>query len=209
VWFVTLGDLVDYKVGELVISFTSTHMAVWCGPRDTFRSPGKQLPGAAGQRGTSTRSYLERARLSSFLRFSGAFQKMLANIAPMARRSATVTAAVAAVMVALSAVLAGHKGLIGAAIAVVVVAAFFGMSVLALSRAAKINAQAMMLAGMGTYLVKILVLLFLVGRFQDSTAFNPFVFGLTAIVLVLVYDIVLAITWTKTKQLYVEPDGER
>jgi chromate transport protein ChrA len=57
--------------------------------------------------------------------------------------------------------------------------------------------------------VKILVLLFLVGRFQNSTAFNPFVFGLTAIVLVLVYDIVLAITWTKTKQLYVEPDGER
>ncbi len=134
---------------------------------------------------------------------------MLANIAPMARRSATVTAAVAAVMVVFSAVLAGHKGLIGAAIAVVVVAAFFGLSVLALSRAAKINAQAMMLAGMGTYLVKILVLLFLVGRFQNSTAFNPFVFGLTAIVLVLVYDIVLAITWTKTKQLYVEPDGER
>jgi ATP synthase protein I len=134
---------------------------------------------------------------------------MLANIAPMARRSATVTAAVAAVMVVFSAVLAGHKGLIGAAIAVVLVAAFFGLSVLALSRAAKINAQAMMLAGMGTYLVKILVLLFLVGRFQNSTAFNPFVFGLTAIVLVLVYDIVLAITWTKTKQLYVEPDGER
>ncbi|HSZ45446.1 MAG TPA: hypothetical protein VK823_08920 [Streptosporangiaceae bacterium] len=127
----------------------------------------------------------------------------------MARRSATVTAAVAAVMVVFSAVLAGHKGLIGAAIAVVLVAAFFGLSVLALSRAAKINAQAMMLAGMGTYLVKILVLLFLVGRFQNSTAFNPFVFGLTAIVLVLVYDIVLAITWTKTKQLYVEPDGER
>jgi ATP synthase protein I len=111
--------------------------------------------------------------------------------------------------VVFSAVLAGHKGLIGAAIAVVLVAAFFGLSVLALSRAAKINAQAMMLAGMGTYLVKILVLLFLVGRFQNSTAFNPFVFGLTAIVLVLVYDIVLAITWTKTKQLYVEPDGER
>jgi ATP synthase protein I len=134
---------------------------------------------------------------------------MLANIAPMARRSATVTAAVAAVMVICSAVIVGHKGLIGAAIAVVVVAAFFGLSVLALSRAAKISAQAMMLAGMGTYLVKILVLLFLVGRFQNSTAFNPFVFGLTAIVLVLVYDLVLAITWMKTKQLYVEPDGER
>ena len=134
---------------------------------------------------------------------------MLANIAPTARRSAAVTAVVATVMVVLSAVVGGHKGLIGAAIAVAVVAAFFGMSVLALSRAAKISPQAMMLAGIGTYVVKILILLFLVGRFQNSTAFSAFAFGLTAIVLVLVYDIALAITWSRTKMLYVEPDGER
>jgi ATP synthase protein I len=134
---------------------------------------------------------------------------MLANIAPMARRSATVTAAVAAVMVVISAVVGGHKGVIGAAIAVGVVAGFFGLSVLALSRAARIGPEAMMLAGMGTYLVKILVLLFLVGRFENSTAFNTWLFALTAIVLVLVYDGALAVTWTRTKQLYVEPDGER
>ena len=134
---------------------------------------------------------------------------MLANIAPMARRSAAVTAAVAAVMVVLSAVLAGHKGVIGAAIAVVVVAAFFGLSVLALGRAAKVSPQAMMLAGMGTYLFKILILLFLVGRFQNSTAFSPWYFGLTAIVLVLVYDAALAITFTRTKMLYVEPERDR
>jgi ATP synthase protein I len=134
---------------------------------------------------------------------------MLANIAPMARRSATVTAAVAAVMVLISAVVGGQKGVIGAAIAVGVVAAFFGLSVLALGRAARVSPQAMMLAGMGTYIFKILVLLFLVGRFQNSTAFSPWLFGLTAIVLVLVYDIALAVTWSRTKMLYVEPDGER
>jgi ATP synthase protein I len=134
---------------------------------------------------------------------------MLANIAPMARRSAAVTAIAAIVMVVLSAVLGGHKGLIGAAIAVGVVAAFFGLSVLALSRTARISPQAMMLAGMGTYVVKILVLLFLVGRFQNSSAFSPWLFGLTAIVLVLVYDAALAITFSRTKMLYVEPDGER
>jgi ATP synthase protein I len=134
---------------------------------------------------------------------------MLANIAPMARRSAAVTAIAAAVMVAISAAVGGHKGVIGAAIAVVVVAAFFGLSVLALSRAAKVSPQAMMLAGMGTYLVKILVLLFLVGRFQNSTAFSPWLFGLTAIVLVLVYDIALIVSFQRTKMLYVEPDGER
>jgi ATP synthase protein I len=134
---------------------------------------------------------------------------MLANIAPMARRSAAVTAVAATVMVVLSAVIGGHKGAIGAAIAVAVVAAFFGLSVLALNRAAKISPQAMMLAGMGTYIFKILVLLFLVGRFQNSTAFSPWLFGLTAIVLVLVYDAALAITFSRTKMLYVEPDGER
>jgi ATP synthase protein I len=134
---------------------------------------------------------------------------MLANIAPMARRSGAVTAAVAAVMVAICAVVGGHKSFLGAVIAVAVVAGFFGLSVLALSRAARISPQAMMLAGIGTYTVKILVLLFLVGQFQNSTAFSAFVFGLTAIVLVLVYDAMLAITWTRTKMLYVEPSGER
>ena len=134
---------------------------------------------------------------------------MLANIAPMARRSALVTAAAAAVMVVISAVVGGHKGVIGAAIAIGVVAAFFGLSALALSRAARVSVQAMMFAGLGTYVVKILVLLFLVGRFQDSTAFSPWLFGLTAIVLVLVYDIALAVSWSKTKMLYVEPNGKR
>jgi ATP synthase protein I len=134
---------------------------------------------------------------------------MLAHIAPTARRSAAVTAAVAAVAVALSAVFAGHKGLIGAVLAVVVVAAFFGLSVLALGKAAKVSPQAMMLAGIGIYTFKILVLIALVGRFQDSTAFSAWTFGLCAIVLVLVYDVTLAVTWSKRKMLYVEPDGER
>lgn len=134
---------------------------------------------------------------------------MPAKIASMARRSALVTAAVAAVMIVISAVVGGHKGVIGAAIAIVVVAAFFGLSVLAVGRASRVSPQAMMLAGLGTYLFKILVLLFLVGRFQNSTAFNPWLFGLTAIVLVLVYDVALAVSWSKTKMLYVEPDGER
>jgi ATP synthase protein I len=134
---------------------------------------------------------------------------MLANIAPMARRSAAVTAAAAVVMVVLSGVLGGHKGLIGAAIAVAVVAAFFGLSVLALGWASKVSPQAMMLAGLGTYVFKILVLLFLVGRFQNTTAFNTWLFGLTVIVLVLIYDAALIVGWNRTKMLYVEPDGER
>jgi ATP synthase protein I len=134
---------------------------------------------------------------------------MSAQIASMARRSALVTSAVAAIMLLISVLVGGGKGAIGAAIAIVVVAAFFGLTVAALAWAAKSGPQAMMLAGLGTYVFKILVLLFLVGRYQASTAFNAWLFGLTAIVLVLVYDIALAVTFSRTKMLYVEPDGER
>jgi ATP synthase protein I len=134
---------------------------------------------------------------------------MPADYARIARRSGAVTAAVAAVMVALSAALAGGKGLLGALIAVGVVALFFGISVLAVGRAARVSPQAMMATAVATYLVKILILLFLVGRFQNTTAFNPRLFGLTAIVLVLSYSAAQVIWSMRLKMLYVEPDGKR
>ncbi len=134
---------------------------------------------------------------------------MLASYARIVRRSAAVAAIAAAGMVALSGVLAGSKGLIAAGIAVGLVAVFFGISVLAVGRAAKVSPQAMMATAVGTYLFKIIVLLFLVGQFQNSTAFNPRLFGLTAIVLVLVYTGAQIVWSMRLKLLYVEPDGER
>jgi ATP synthase protein I len=134
---------------------------------------------------------------------------MSASYAVIVRRSALVTAIVAVAMMALSAALGGTKGLLGAVIAAAVVAAFFGISVLAVSRAARVSPQAMMVTGLGTYLIKVLVLLFLIGRFQDSTAFNPRLFGVTALVLVLVYSAAQVIWSMRMKILYVEPDGKR
>lgn len=134
---------------------------------------------------------------------------MLANYAQIARRSAVVTVGVAAVMVAVSASIGGMKGLLAALIAVAVVALFFGISIAAVGRAAKISPPAMMATAVGTYLAKIVILLFLVGRFQDSTAFNPRLFGLTAIVLVLAWS-AAQVAWSmRLKTLYVEPDGKR
>jgi ATP synthase protein I len=134
---------------------------------------------------------------------------MLAHFASMARRSATVTAAAAVLMVVISAVLGGTRGLLAAVIATVVVALFFGVSMLAVGKAAKVGPQAMMLAAIGSYLFKMLVLVILFGEFQNSTAFSPVLFGLTALVLVLAYDGSLIVWWSRTKMLYVEPDGER
>jgi ATP synthase protein I len=133
---------------------------------------------------------------------------MLANIAPMARRSALVTAAAGAVMLAIS-VTAGVKGVLAAAFAVGVVAAFFGLTALAFFLGAKVSPQAMAGAGMTMYFVKILALLVLVSVFRNSTAFSGVLFGVTVIVLVLVYQAALVVTWNRAKVLYVEPDGER
>ena len=134
---------------------------------------------------------------------------MLATYAVIIRRSALVTAPVALLMIVLGALLGGAKGLLGAVLGVALVIAFFGISVLVVGRFARVSPQAMMGAAIGTYLLKILVLLFLVGRFQDSTAFNPRIFGITAIVCVLTYSAAQMIWSMRLKMLYVEPDRDR
>jgi ATP synthase protein I len=133
---------------------------------------------------------------------------MLANIAPMARRSALMTAAAAAVMLAISTA-AGVKGVLGAAIAVAVVGGFFGLTALAFVVGAKVSPQAMMGAGAAMYFFKIVALLVLITAVQNATAFSGLLFGVTVIVLVLVYQAALIFSWRRTKMLYVEPDGER
>jgi len=134
---------------------------------------------------------------------------MLANYARILRRSAVVTAAAAAVMVALSAAIGGGKGALGAVLGTALVTAFFAISVLAVGVAARVSPQAMMITALTTYVAKILVLLFFVVRFSNSTAFNPRLFGLTAIVCILVWS-ASQVTWSlRLKIPYVEPDGER
>lgn len=134
---------------------------------------------------------------------------MLTNYARILRRSAAVTAAAAAVMVALSTAVGGGKGALGALLGTAIVTAFFAVSVLAVGAAARVSPQVMMVTAMATYAVKILLLLLFVARFSNSTAFNPRLFGLTAIVLILAWS-ASQVTWSlRLKIAYVEPDGER
>ena len=134
---------------------------------------------------------------------------MSAYYAVILRRSALLTAPVALLMIVLCAVLGGTKGLLGAVLGVALVIVFFGISVLVVSLAAKVSPQAMMAAEVGTFLVKILVLIILVGSFQNSTAFNDKLFGLTVIVCVLAYSAAQMISSIRLKMPYVEPDRER
>jgi ATP synthase protein I len=134
---------------------------------------------------------------------------MLANYARILRRSAAMTAAVAAVMVALSTAIGGGKGALGALLGTAIVTAFFAISVIAVGTAARVSPQVMMVTAMATYIAKILLLLLFVARFRDSTAFNPRLFGLTAIVCILAWS-ASQVTWSlRLKIPYVEPDGEQ
>src|SRR5215467_10066651 len=101
---------------------------------------------------------------------------MLATYALIVRRSAAVTALAAGIMLAICGVVGGAKGVIGGLIAIGIVTGFFGISIAAVGRAAKVSPHLMMVTALGTYLLKIIALLILVGQFQDTTVFNPRLF---------------------------------
>jgi ATP synthase protein I len=134
---------------------------------------------------------------------------MLASYGPIARRSAVVAAAAAVIMIALSAGIGGAKGLLGSVLGAALVLVFFAISIAAVSRAEKVSPRAMMITALTTYLVKILVLVVLVAKFSSTTAFNGRLFGLTAIVCILVWTGAQVFWSMRLKVLYVEPDGER
>jgi ATP synthase protein I len=133
---------------------------------------------------------------------------MLAKYAIIVRRAGALTAVAAAVMVAVSAALVGAKGLYGALIAVGIVTVFFGISVLVVGRAARISPQAMMVAAMVTYVVKIVALAVVVSTLHGISGFSDRALGLTAIGLILVWCATQAITAIKIKMLYVEPEQQ-
>jgi ATP synthase protein I len=134
---------------------------------------------------------------------------MLANYTGIVRRSVVTTAAAAAVMAVISLAVAGGKGLLGSVLGTALVAVFFAISVVAVGRAAKVSPQAMMITAMTTYILKILVLLFFVVRFANSTAFSTRCFGLTALVGILAWSASQVVWSLRLKMLYVEPAVER
>jgi ATP synthase protein I len=133
----------------------------------------------------------------------------MAVYARVIKRSAVITLAVAIAMVAISAGVSGVKGLIGSLIGIGVVTLFFGISVLVVGKAMKVNPQAMMIAALGSYLVKFIALAILMIWLSKSTAFSGKLLGLTAIVCILTWSAAQVVTSMKLKVPYVEPELER
>jgi ATP synthase protein I len=133
---------------------------------------------------------------------------MPAAYARIARRSALVTAAAAVIMAAIGWGVAGGRGLLGAVLGTALVTVFFGISYLAVGRAARISPQAMMITAMVTYIAKILILLLFVVGFSKTTVFSTRMFGLTALACILVWCAAQVYWSMRVKFLYVEPHGE-
>jgi ATP synthase protein I len=132
---------------------------------------------------------------------------MLANYAQIVRRSVLTTAAIGVVMIVISVAVGGTKGLIGAVLGAALVAIFFAISVFAVGRAAKHSPQAMMITALTTYIVKILLLLFFVVRFSNTTVFSSRLFGLTALACILAWSASQVLWSMRLKAPYVEPSG--
>jgi ATP synthase protein I len=136
---------------------------------------------------------------------------VLANFSRIVRWSAVLTAIVAAVMVAVSAGIDGVHGLIGALLGVALVAIFFGIDVAVIGRVSRISPQAIMMAAIGLYVFKIIILAIAVKTLGDTTFFNGKLFGVTALICILAYCASQVAGSIKFKTLYVEPepDGDR
>ncbi|NVI93125.1 hypothetical protein [Actinomadura sp. BRA 177] len=103
-------------------------------------------------------------------------------------RGAAIPTSVAGVgAVLLGLLTAGAKGALAAALASVVVIAFFSISALVVSWAARYSAQTMMLAALASYAVKILAVMVLVTAMDGVSIWNTTVFGWTVIGLALLW----------------------
>jgi ATP synthase protein I len=133
---------------------------------------------------------------------------MMAYYGRVVRWSVALTSVVAAVAVVTCAALGGAKGTYGALIGIGVVAVFFGISILAVGRAARISPVAMMATAMGTFVVKIIAFMIVLITIGHSTAFNGRMLGFTALACILAWSASQVVTSMRIQTLYVEPDGK-
>jgi ATP synthase protein I len=124
------------------------------------------------------------------------------------RWSIALTSVVAAAAVVICALMGGAKGVYGSLIGIGVVAVFFGISILAVGRAARVSPMAMMVTALGSFVVKIVAFMIVLVAIGKSTAFNGRMLGFTALACILAWSAAQAVTAMRMQTLYVEPDGK-
>ena len=132
----------------------------------------------------------------------------MAHYSRVVRWSIALTSVVAAVAVVIWALVVGAKGIYGALIGIGVVAVFFGISIIAVGKAAKVSPMAMMVTALGSFVFKILAFAIVLVAIGHSTAFNGRSLGFTALACILAWSAAQAVAAMRMQTLYVEPDGQ-
>lgn len=122
---------------------------------------------------------------------------------------AVPTAAVGVVAVAVSGVVAGGKGAIGAAVGTALAILFMGIGLLVLQWTAKSLPQLFQAMGLMLYVAQLLLLLIFVSVFQDTSLFNPKAFAASLVAATVVWMAAQARAHMKAKIFYVDPDHEK
>lgn len=82
---------------------------------------------------------------------------------------------------------AGAKGALGAGLGIALAAAFFSVTVVVVDAAARVSNSLILPAALGTYLLKLIVLMVALFLLADTTAFNRTAFGLAVVAGTCVY----------------------
>src|SRR5690348_18042563 len=112
---------------------------------------------------------------------------MPSNDARIIRGAAIFAAPVGLVAIVLSAIITGEKGMIGAVVAVAVVAGFFGLGLAALMRITRDRPQVAMMAGLVVYAVQMLLIGVFIVALSGTTLFSGRAFGLSLLVTALAW----------------------
>jgi ATP synthase protein I len=124
------------------------------------------------------------------------------------RWSLALTSVVAAVAVVVCAALGGTKGTYGALIGVGVVAVFFAVSILVVSRAAKVSPMAMMIAALASFVAKIVAFMIVLAVMRHYHAYSFRDLGFTALACILAWSFSQVLVAMKLNVPYVEPHGQ-
>ena len=133
---------------------------------------------------------------------------MQSNDARTLLSCAVPTAVAGVVAVAVSAVLAGGKGAIGAAFGTLVAAAVMATGLIVLQRTAKYLPQLFQAMGLVLYMTQFLLVAVLLAMFKHTTWFSIQAFAFSVLAATLVWIGAQTRAHMKAKILYVRPEAE-
>ncbi|MFE6362467.1 hypothetical protein ACFVP3_21055 [Streptomyces sp. NPDC057806] len=122
---------------------------------------------------------------------------------------AVPTAAVGAIVVAVSAAVAGGKGALGAGIGALLAILFMGIGLYVLQWTAKTLPQLFQAMGLMLYVAQLLLLLIFVALFKDTSLFNAKAFAISLVVATVVWMAAQARAHMKAKIFYIDPDSAK